>query len=181
MALAASAGSDIVRAEALSPLGLNKGASDVTVTRLYPWTGSPEDLPVPLDRIGTAFRQLDGLWSCIERIMRDQCQSVPEWKAACGELLVRLPRVRQSLEDLAGIRANRWPDTDWAVRLSAARAEVERRLLDLSNSMSSFACGEASGPDTVASFSFDCAKLAKVVAELCGLIAKQHPEAIGET
>ncbi len=55
----------------------------------------------------------------------------------------RLPRVRQSLEDLAGIRAYRWPDTDWAVRLSTARDEAERRLLDLSSSMSSAVRGEA--------------------------------------
>lgn len=151
------------------------------VTRLHPWTRSSEDLPMPLDRIGVAFHRLDGLWSCIQRITRDQCRSAPEWKAVCGELLVRLPAVRQSLEDLAGIRADRWPDTEWAVRLSAARTEVERRLLNLSRSMSSFIRGETSSPDTVADFSFDCAKLAKVVAELCGLIAKQHPEAIGET
>lgn len=151
-----------------------------TVTWLRPRAGSSEDLPVPLDRIGRAFDQLDDLWSCIERITRDRCRSVPEWKAACAEILVRLPGAQQSLEDLAGIQADRWPDTDWAVRLSAARAEVELRLLNISSSMSSFIRGEASGPDTVASFSFDCAKLAKVVDELCGLIAKQHPEAIGE-
>lgn len=151
------------------------------VTRLYPRTRSSEDLPVPSDCIGAAFRQLDGLWSCIERITRDQCRSVPEWKAGCGELLIRLPKVWQSLEDLAGIRADRWPNPDWAVRLSATRAEVERRLLNLSDSMSSFMRGETSGLDAAADFAFDCARLAKVVAELCGLIAKQYPEAIGET
>ena len=106
---------------------------------------------------------------------------MPGWKAGCGELLVRLPRVWQSLEDLAGIRADRWPDPGWAVRVSAARAEVEWRLLNLSDSMSSFLRGETNGPDTVAGFGFDCARLAKAVAELCGLIAKQHPEAIGQT
>jgi hypothetical protein len=128
-----------------------------------------------------AFHRLDGLWSCIERTTRDPCRSVPEWKAVCAEILARVPSVRQSLEDLVGIQADRWPDTDWAVRLSAARAEVERRLVNLNTSMSSFVYGEASSPDTVADFSFDCAKLANVVDELCGLIAKQHPEAVGET
>jgi hypothetical protein len=137
-------------------------------------------LPVPIARIVTAFHRLDDLWGCIERITRDQYRSVPEWKAVCAEILVRVPRVRQSLDDLAGIQADRWPDTDWAVRISAARAEVEQRLLRLGSSMSSFISGEASGPGAAAGFGFECAKLAKAVDEICGLIAKQYPEVAGE-
>lgn len=41
------------------------------------------------------------------------------------------------LAELGGVRAGRRPDSDWAVRLSAARDEPERRLLDVSMSMSS--------------------------------------------
>ena len=104
-----------------------------------------------------------------------------EWKVACAPILLRLPKVLQSLGDLAGIRADRWPDTDWAVRLSTARDEAERRLLDLGSSMSyAIQGGDGTAADAVVSFSFDCAKLGKAVGELCGLIAKRYPEAIGE-
>jgi hypothetical protein len=41
------------------------------------------------------------------------------------------------LAELGGVRAGQRPDSDWAVRLSAARDEPERRLLDVSMSMSS--------------------------------------------
>jgi hypothetical protein len=151
-----------------------------TVTRLHPRTGPSQELPVSLERIGAAFHQLDDLWSCIERITRDPCWSVRECKLACARLSARLPKVRQSLEDLAGIRADLWPDTDWAVRLSTIRDEAERRLLDLGSPMSSVLRGEASAADAVVSFSFECAKLGKTVGELCALIAKRYPEAIGE-
>jgi hypothetical protein len=151
-----------------------------TVVQLHPRRRPPGDLPVPVDRIGSAFHRLDDLWTCIERITRDGCWSVLEWKVACTEIAVRVPGVLKSLEDLAGIRADRWPDTDWAVRLSAARNEVERRLLSLSGSMSSFGRDEAATANAVASFDSDFARLARAVDELCSLIAKQHPEAIGE-
>jgi hypothetical protein len=150
-----------------------------TVTPLHPRTRPPQDLPVSLERIGAAFYQLDYLWSRIEWITRDPCRSMQDCKVACARLSAQAPGVRQSLENLAGIRADRWPDTDWAVRLSTARDEVERRLLDLTGSMGSVLRGEAN-IDAVVSFSFDCAKLGKTVGELCALIAKRYPEAIGE-
>lgn len=151
-----------------------------TVTRLHPWTKQSQDLPVSLEQIAAAFHQLDDLWSCIELNTRDPCWSEREWKMACARLWARLPRARQSLEELDGIQADRWPDTDWAVRLSTARDEAERQLLDLGSSMSSIIRGETGTADAVVSFSFDCAKIGRTIGELCGLIVKQYPEAIGE-
>jgi hypothetical protein len=142
--------------------------------------GSSEALPVPLERLGVAVRELDDLRSCIERIVGDPRWSAREWRVACAPLMLRLPRARHSLADLAGIRAGRWPDTDWAVRLRAACDEVERRLLDVSLSMSSLVQEETSSIGAVVNFSADGSKLAEAVDDLCVLIASQYPEAIDD-
>lgn len=138
-----------------------------------------QDLPVSLERLGQAAHSLDDLRRCIEPIVTDPRWSALEWRLACTPLMVRLPTARQSLADLGGVRAGLWPDTDWAVRLRAARDEVERRLLDVNTSMSLLLSMESSSIDTVADFSFDGTKLAKAVGGLCGLIASRYPEAVG--
>ena len=94
-------------------------------------------------------------------------------------LMLRLPRSRQSLATLAGIRPDQWPDVGWAVRLRAACDEVEGRLAYVSTSMSALTDGMAVTVDAVLSFSVDCTSLAKAVDELSGLIVRQYPEAVG--
>jgi hypothetical protein len=135
------------------------------------------DLPVPLERLGQAAHALDDLRRCIEPIVTDPRWPALEWRVACTPLMVRLPTARQSLADLGEVRAGLWPDTDWAVRLRAARDEVERRLQDVSMSMSSLLRTESSRTGTVAGFGFDGIKLAEAVDGLCGLIASRYPEA----
>jgi hypothetical protein len=132
---------------------------------------------VPVERLGDAVRDLGDLRRCLERAVRDPYWSGQEWRVAFAPLMLRLPRARQSLADLAGIRASRWPDTDWAVRFRAVCDEVERRLLEVSTSMSLLVQGETSSVGAVVNFSTDSSKLAEAMDELCGLIARRYPEA----
>lgn len=138
-----------------------------------------EDLPVPLERLGQAARALDDLRRQVEPIVADPRWSALEWRLACAPLMVRLPTARQSLADLGGVRAGLWPDTEWAVRLRAARDEVERRLMDVNTSMSTLLSMESSNTHMVADFSFDGTKLAEAVGGLCDLIASRYPRAVG--
>ena len=147
------------------------------VIPLRPLGGSRYDLPVPLERLSNAAQELDGLRRCIEPILTDLRWSALEWRVACAPLMVCLPGTRQSLEDLAGVRAGRWPDTDWAVRLRAARDEVERRLINVSMSLSSLLHTETSSIDAVADFSFEGAKLAEAAGGLCSLLTGRYPVA----
>ena len=138
-----------------------------------------QDLPVPLERLGQAAHALGDLRRCIEPIVTDPRWPALEWRVVCTPLMVRLPTARKSLADLRGVRAGLWPDTDWAVRLRAARDEVERRLLNMNMSMSSLLRTESNSIDTAAGFGFDGTKLAEAVDGLCGLIASRYPEAVG--
>ncbi len=140
-----------------------------------------QDLPVSLERLGQAACALDDLRRCIEPIVIDPRWSALEWRLACTPLAVRLTTARQSLAELGGVRAGLWPDTNWAVRLRAARDEVERRLLNVNTSMSSLLSMEASNIDTVTDFRFDGTKLAEAVGGLCGLIASRYPETVGSS
>ena len=92
-------------------------------------------------------------------------------------VMLRVPRIRESLAQLARIRASQWPDTDWAVRLCAARDDVERRLLDVSMSMSALTSKETSTADAVVDFSSDGIKLAEAADELSSLIVSRYPAA----
>jgi hypothetical protein len=141
---------------------------------------STQDLPVSLERLGAAVHELDGLRRCIAGIVRDPRWSAPEWSAACTPFMLRLPEAQQSLAGLALIRASQWPDTDWAVRLSAARDEVERLLLDVSMSVSMLAHRETSSIDAVVDFIFEGAKLTEALQALSNLIASQYPAAVDD-
>jgi hypothetical protein len=132
-----------------------------------------------LGRLSNAAQELDSLRRCIEPILSDLRWSALEWRVACAPLLVRLPAARQSLEDLADVRVGRWPDTNWAVRLRAARDEVERRLMDVSMSLSSLLHMETSSIDVVADFRFEGAKLAEAAGALCSLLTGRYPVAAG--
>jgi hypothetical protein len=145
------------------------------VIPLRPPGESRYDLPVPLERLSNTAQELDSLQRCIKPILTDLRWSALEWRVACTPLLVRLPAARQSLEDLADVRADRWPDTDWAVRLRAACDEVERRLLGVSMSLSSLLHTETSSIDAVADFNFEGAKLAEAAGGLCSLLAGRYP------
>ncbi len=140
---------------------------------------SSEDLPVPLERLGVAVQELDDLRRCIRQIIDEPGSSALEWSVACMPLMLRLPGARRSLADLAEIRVGRWPDTDWAVRIRAARDEVERGLQDISTSMNALIRGETSAIDAAVNLSFEGTELAEAVNELCWLIASQYPEAVG--
>ena len=146
---------------------------------LHPRRRLSADLPVPLERLGVAVQELDDLRVCIERMVRDPHWSTQEWRAVCAPLMLRVPSARQSLADLAEIQVGRWPDTEWAVRLRAARDEVERRLLDVTMSVSSLMQCEPS-IDTAVRFHSDGIKLTEALDRLCGLIVRQYPEAVGE-
>ena len=139
---------------------------------------SYDDLPVALERLHLAVQELDKLGCCVGRIICDPRWSALEWRAVCTPLMLRIPGARQSLADLADIMPGQWPDTDWAVRLCAARDEIERRLTDVSTSMSALTHGEVITVDAVISFSVDGTSLAKAADELCGLIASRYPEAV---
>lgn len=140
---------------------------------------SLHDLPVALELLQLAVLELNKLLRSVERVGCDPHWSALEWRAACMPLMLRLPRSRQSLATLAGIRPDQWPDVGWAVRLRAACDEVEGRLAYVSTSMSALTDGMAVTVDAVLSFSVDCTSLAKAVDELSGLIVRQYPEAVG--
>lgn len=156
-----------------------------TVIRLHPRGVSCEeaiadDLPLPLSLrcLGAAAQELSDLQCCIGRIVRAPQWSATEWRATCSPLLLHLPKARRSLADLDRIRVGRWPDIHWAARLRAARSEVERRLMDVSISMSALAGEEMSSSDAVVTFGSDAMLLAKAADELCDLIASRYPAAV---
>lgn len=152
-------------------------ASKVSV--LYPRPGQAEDLPVPVDRLGAAVRELHNLGRCAERICCDSHGSATNWEVQLARLKLRLPEVRSSLAELAVIRAGHWPNTEWAVRFRGAHDEVERRLVDITASMSSLIHREPGGIDIVG-LSFECTKLAEAADDLCRLIASQYPKAVAD-
>jgi hypothetical protein len=149
------------------------------VIPLRPRNGPGEALPVPVERLGDAVRELDGLRRCVEQIVRQPGLSVSEWRVACGPLMLRLPGARDLLADLDAIQAGRWPDTGWAVRVRARRAEVERRLLGLSMAMDSLVTAETGRARAAANFCVDGAKLAEAARGLCALIVSEYPAAAG--
>ena len=139
---------------------------------------SPGDLPVSVRRLGIAVQELDDLRRRLDTVVRDPRWSALEWRAACSPLLIRLPKIRQSLTDLGRIRAGRWPDTGWALRLRAALGEFERRLMDVRISMSALASEGTSSADAVVTFSSDATMLAGAAGELRGLIADRYPAVV---
>jgi hypothetical protein len=128
-----------------------------------------------LQRLGVVVRELDDLRGCVERVVRDPCWSALEWRAACTPLMLQAPKIRQSLTHLAEMRASRWPRTDWAVRLSAARENFERRLIDVCMSMSALGYKETSDIDMVADLSSDGIKLVQAADDLRSLIVSEYP------
>jgi hypothetical protein len=130
---------------------------------------------VSLHHLGVAVRELDDLQRCVEKAAGIPQWSAMDWKIACAPLLLRMPRARRSLADLGEIRVGRWPDTDWAVRVRAARGEVERRLKDVRVSLSALVGKEVTSADAVVTFSSDAMMLAAAAAELCGLIVGRYP------
>lgn len=137
-----------------------------------------DDLPVPLRCLAEAVQELDDLRCWAGRIVRNPQWSAIEWRATCSPLLLHLPKVQRSLAELGRIRIGRWPDVGWAARFRAAHSEVERRLMDVSISMSALASEETSSSDAVVTFSSDAALLADATDELCGLVASRYPAAI---
>ena len=63
------------------------------------------------------------------------------------------------------------------MRFRGSHDEVERRLLDVTASMSSLIHREAGGINIVG-LSFGCTKLAEAADDLCRLIASQYPKAV---
>jgi len=137
------------------------------------------DLPVSVGRLRTAVQELDTLRCCVERVAREPHWSALEWRAACTPLMLRLPGARQALADLADITPGQWPDTGWAVRLRAARDEVERRLANISTSLGALTRGKPITVDAVTGFGVEGTSLVKAADELSGLIAGRYPEAAG--
>lgn len=149
------------------------------VIPLRPRNSPLEALPVPVERLGAAVRELEGLRRCVEQILRRPGWSMAEWRVACGPLMLRIPDARDSLADLDPIRADLWPDTEWAVLVRAQRAEVERRLLDVRMAMNSLVANEADSAGAAVSFCSDGAKLAEAARGLCALIVGEYPAAVG--
>lgn len=149
------------------------------VIPLRPRNNPPQALPVSVERLGGAVRELDGLRRCVEQIVRRSSLSMAGWRAACGPLMLRIPDTRDSLADLDEIRAGRWPDAEWAVLVRARRAEVERRLLDVSTTMNALVTAERDNTDAAVSFCSDGAKLAEAARGLSALIVSEYPAAAG--
>ena len=150
------------------------------VIPLRPRNSPPVALPVPVERLGAAVRELDGLGRCVEQIVRRPGSSVAQWRAACDPLMLWLPGARDSLAELDAIRADRWPDTGWAVLVRARRAEVERRLLDVSMAMNSLVAAETASVNAAVRFCSDGTKLAQAARGLCALIVSEYPAAVGD-
>jgi hypothetical protein len=93
--------------------------------------------------------------------------------------MLQLPGAQDSLADLDAIRADRWPDTEWAVLVRAQRAEVERRLLGVSLAMNALVTTEAGDVAAAVNFRSDGAKLADGARRLCMLILSEYPAAAG--
>jgi hypothetical protein len=132
--------------------------------------GPAEGLPIPMEWLRDAVRELEALRQCASRVARYQGLSAQEWAIRCTPLIMRLHLVRRSLADLAVIRVGAWPDTGWAVRLRAAQDEVERRLTDVNASARSLMREETSSADTVINFSLEATKLADALDGLCSLV-----------
>ena len=152
--------------------------TDHNVIPLHPRKRLPEELPVPLEHLGVVVKDLGRLTRAIKSMVRSLHWPALEWKTVCTPLMLGLPEAQQSLADLAGIRAGQWPDTEWAVRLRAACNEAERRLLDVSVSLSSLIHGTGSGADAVICLSLDSIKLTEAMDEICDLIASRYPKAV---
>jgi hypothetical protein len=134
-----------------------------------------ENLPVPVERLCYAVRQLQELRAQVARTARDQRGSAKEWGVACTPLMLRMPAARQSLVSLAAIRVGTWPDTRWAMQLRTAHDEVDWRLADVNVAASSLARKETCTADAAVSFSFDGGKLVKALDDLCELITGRYP------
>lgn len=143
--------------------------------------GRHENLPVPMERLCAAMRDLQDFRDCVADAARNQRWSATEWGIACTPLLLRLPEARQSLTDLAGIRAGTWPDTPWAVHLRTAHDEVEQRLNDVSVSATSLIRKETCTTDAAVNLGFDGVKLMEALDGLFGLIKARYPAAAQHT
>jgi hypothetical protein len=134
---------------------------------------------VPTECLGLAVRKLDDLRCCVEQVIYDPRWSALQWRSECTPLMLRLAGARLSLEDLADITVDEWPDTNWAIRLHAAREEVERRLTEVSTSLSALSSEETSNVEALISFNVDGAGLRRAAGELRSLIATRYPETAG--
>ena len=88
-----------------------------------------DDLPVPVAHLRSAVHQFDELRRYAERVAVDPRWSAIEWRATCSPLLIRLPRMRQSLADLDAIRVGQCADAGWAARIRRplrSRASADR-------------------------------------------------------
>ena len=115
------------------------------------WTASAPAVQVNSTAFGAAS----------SRIVRRPSSSMAGWRAAVRPLMRPIPDTRDSLADLNEIRAGRWPIPQWAVLVRARRAEVERRLLDVSMAMNALVTAERDSTDAAVSFRSDGAKLAE--------------------
>lgn len=134
-----------------------------------------DDLPVPVAHLRSAVHQFDELRRYAERVAVDPRWSAIEWRATCSPLLIRLPRMRQSLADLDAIRVGQCADAGWAARIRTARSEVERRLTEIRVSMSALTSAEVSSTDVVVTVSSDATLLATALRDLSALIASRCP------
>ena len=122
------------------------------VIPLRPRNSRPEALPVSMDRLGAAVRELDGLRRCVEQI------GTPSELVDGGVAGSLRPAdaANSRYPGLAGgpqrDPAGRWPDTEWAVLVRARRAEVERRLLDVSMAMNALVTAERDSTDAAVAF-----------------------------
>lgn len=148
------------------------------VIPLHPRGRECDDLPVPLERLSAAVRELDDLSDYIERITSDTQWLAVDWRATWTPLMLRLPPMRRTLSDLANVRGGQWPDANWAVRFRAALVEVEHRLLSVSMTIGSVVQGEAGSMDAMISLRFDWPELAQAAEQLCRLIVSRYPETL---
>ena len=145
-----------------------------TVIPFDPRRPRRDDLPVPLDHLRRAVHELDDLRYSVEQLDCDPLGSADDWPTALMPIMLRLPGARRALSELRQIKAGQWPDTEWAVRVRAAHADAERRLLDVDRSIRSL-IDETDFVSVMADLRFDGPELAHAVHELCALIVRRYP------
>jgi hypothetical protein len=81
--------------------------------------------------LGEAVGRLDDLHGALTAIDASRPSSAHDWTVRSVPLDMRLPEVERGLATLRALDPTSWPDTDWALDLDEARAQVEEALEQL--------------------------------------------------
>jgi len=144
---------------------------------LSQWSRRRQTLPVRIDHLQGAARELRQFRDCVARTSADQRASAREWGLACTSFMLRASMAIDSLTELTSIRVGNWPDTPWAARFRTAHAEVDRRLTEASTSARLLVRNESYTADVASGFGFEGARLIEALDGFCQLIEARYPAA----